>query len=44
LELVFKPLTNPVNDWQWWTMCPETGEPVLAMVKVVQDNEADRQE
>lgn len=36
-ELEFKPLSNPVDDWKWWATCPNTGEPVLAMVRVVEE-------
>lgn len=36
-KLEFKPLTNPVQDsdgtlWNWWTLCPINGEPILLKI------------
>ncbi len=31
LHLVFKPLSNPVDKWNWWGTCPNKNEPILLM-------------
>lgn len=31
LDLVFRPLSNPVDRWNWWGICPKTMEPILLM-------------
>lgn len=28
-QLEFTELSNPVNSYRWWSMCPSTAEPVL---------------
>jgi len=29
-DLVFLPLANAIDEWRWWSLCPATGQPVLA--------------
>lgn len=28
-KLLFKPLTNPLDNFEYWSLCPTTGEPIL---------------
>lgn len=28
-QLRFTRLTNPVDDWKWWALCPVNGQPIL---------------
>lgn len=36
-DLVFKLLSNPVDDWNSWSICPKTQQPVLLRVVVKKD-------
>jgi hypothetical protein len=31
-EMVFQPLANAIDEWQFWGMCPITAQPVLLAV------------
>lgn len=35
--LNFKPLDNPVDEYNWWTMCPTKQQPIL--MQVTDENE-----
>lgn len=30
-KLKFQPLTNPVDSFEWWALCPVTQEPILLL-------------
>lgn len=31
-QLVFKKLTCPNEEWSYWSLCPNNGEPIMMLV------------
>lgn len=32
VELRFKPLTHPADEWTHWALCPTNGEPIMLRI------------
>lgn len=35
--MLFMPLSNPIDEYAWWGLCVETGQPVLLCDIVEED-------
>lgn len=31
-NLKFERLSNPADEWKWWSICPNTGQPILLKI------------
>lgn len=38
-QLEFLPLNNAIDEWNWWTICPETKQPILLCVTETENSE-----